>query len=327
MENCVKSFVLVFVLVLFSISGMAQSKPQRDVSKDRKPMVLKPRVATFVPNTKKQLLANNKQKRTVVKRKVASSSKPQNTYKQSQRIKNDEPSLAVSASELIFDFKGEETKNIYVKAKNNLWYLTGVPEWCKISYNRDLNFFSITCLENGSEQAKCVTFYVHSGGQTIPVYVSQSGAPAVCASISHVSILHNECVKNEQCLVISGIVKIPISYRCNFYVEAFFYDSQYNCIKAHWAYPDYQWHSTDFLFLKSEPFTSTPQQLYYYFRMVLPNKAIVVPKDDIVLNCILNVHNSADESLVSNSNYSFYIRVKRKKDKIKTMDIQLYGKQ
>lgn len=318
MVNSIKFFLLVFEFTLFSIYGMAQSKPQRDTSKDRKTAVAMPHVSSVtgirrVAVKEKKTVANNKPKR-----KVAYSNKRKRTNIRSRRIENDEKKMTVSSTCITFNAKGY-TKSVDVNANGNFWYLTDVPNWCRVlCYS---NCFTITCENNLVRSSKDAVFYVHSGNQKVRISVYQSGAPEVSASISNVSIAHNENIGKEKCMVISGVVGVPVSYNRNFFVAAFFYDTRNNCINAHWAYPEYKWHSTNFLCLKSASFAATPNQLYYYFRMVLPNRAIVVSKGETILTCMLNVYNSEDETLVYNSSHSFKIKLKRKKEKIKTMDV------
>lgn len=319
MVNSIKFFLLVFEFTLFSICGMAQSKPQRDISKDRKAAVAMPPVSS-VPGIRRgvvkenQPVTNNKPKRKVAQRKLAYSNKRKRTNLSSRRI---EKKLTVSSTYVAFDAR-KYTMSVDVNANGNFWYLTDVPNWCRVSCYS--GFFTITCEDNQETSGKDAAFYVRSGNQAVRISVRQSGAPEVSASISNVSIVHNENIENEKCMVISGVVGVPVSYNRNFFVEAFFYDTQNNGINAHWAYPEYKWHSTDLLCLKSASFTATPNQLYYYFRMVLPNRAIAVSKGEVVLTCMLNVYNSEDETLVCNSSHSFKIKLKRKKEKTKTMD-------
>lgn len=322
MVNSMKFFLLVFGLTLFSICGMAQSKPQRDMSKDRKTAVAMSPVSS-VPGIRhsvvkeNQLVTNNKPKRIVAQRKLAYSNKRKRTNIRSRRIEKKEKKLTVSSTYVAFNAR-KCTMSVDVNANGDFWYLTDVPNWCRVSCYS--GFFTITCEDNRVTSSKDAAFYVHSSNQEVRISVHQSGAPEVSASISNVSIVHNENIENEKCMVISGVVGVPVSYNRNFFVEAFFYDTQNNCIDAHWAYPEYKWHSTDLLCLKSASFTATPNQLYYDFRMVLPNRAIAVPKGEAVLTCMLNVYNSEDETLVCNSSCSFKIKLKRKKEKTKTMD-------
>lgn len=316
MGNSIKLFVFIFAFALLSMNGMGQSKPQRDVAKDRKTAVKKTQ-ASSLPKVKTQVVVSNKPKRTVVKRHLAYSNKRKTTYKRSRYIKNEEPFLTVSTTNLMFDAQGS-TKSVDVRTNGKSWYLDGVPDWCEVSTYRDFNFFSIKCLENESEKPKNASFLVHSGNKTSRIYVYQSGAPAVQAFIHNVTLQHNIKVGNEKYLVISGTVDISVPYERSFFIGALFYDTQYRFVNVSLAYPSYKLPDCDYLFL-SASFVAKKSQRNYYFSMYLPNNAMLlgVSRSKELLMCRLNVFNSLDGAVISSNGshecvVAFHVRSRKK---------------
>ena len=310
MENCIKSFVLVFVFALLSINGMGQSKPQRDVAKDRKSAVLKPQKSSV--SNKIQVSASKK--RTVVKRQMAYSNKRRRIYNRSQQIKNNEPNLTVSSTNIVFEAK-EYTKSVGVNANGKSWYLSEVPNWCRVAYYTD--FFTITCNNNTSENGKDAAFYVHSGDQSIRISVHQSGAPTAQASIYNVTLQHNVKVGNEKYLVISGTIDVSVSYERSFFIGAIFYDTQNRLVNANFTYPSYKFSDTDYLFL-SKTFVAKKTERYNYFSMYLPNNSMSLVRGKNFLTCKLNVYNSSDGTVVSSNEYIVRFHAKNRKGNIET---------
>lgn len=305
--------LLCFLLISLFLSGSfrinAQSKPKRDVSKDKTALVAK--------QSKK---AKKKETKTVAPKSVSNNrnvSVVNNTPKYATYLRVNQ-STAIDKS---IDSNGG-SESFYINTDGNSWNVNSLPSWCHI--NKNTNSFTITYDANPSHDERSDWFLVSSDDQIVRVNLKQTGVPMnVWAYFHYGQLRHNVIFPAngyaEKCLNICANVSIKGAKGQKIIIRAFIEDEQGNSITAYYGYYKFALAATREVCASMEIIPNTDEAESYFVNIYLPNKTMYLQKKNNKLRCKLAVFCVKTDSYVS-SYYTLKFKAKNKKREIITKD-------
>ena len=303
-------FILITTSLLVPKYVDAQSKPKRDVSKDRSVIVAK-------------------QKKEAQEKKAQETAKKQTTRRKKITRPNPTPKRAtyLKVNELMFIDRninskgGYETFSINTDGEN--WNVYSLPSWCHIT--KYYKSFRITYDANTSHDDRKDWFIVRSDNQEVKVNIIQAGAPLyISASFTYGQLKHNVYAsrygRREQCLNISANVTISGAKQQKLLVAAFIVDEDNKNIKASYGYSDFALIPDKEVYAVTEitPYYDDAQR--FSVDLYLPNDAMNLLKKNNKLQVKLALFCVKTSSYVSGANYTLRFKAKNKKGKVTTKD-------
>jgi len=303
-------FVLFMVMCSFTYHINAQSKPKRDVSKDRSVIV-------------------EKQKREA-RKKAAQEAAQKNLAKRRSRprvINTPKRATYLKVNNLMYvnrtiDSKGG-LESFSVNTDGESWDVYSVPNWCHITKYYDS--FNVSYDANSSHDERSDWFVVRSGSQDVRVNLKQMGAPLYLSAyfnsgqLQH-NVYHSAVGVAEKCLNISGAVTIRGGRNLKFLIVAFIVDENNKNIKASYSYPNYGLNQGNEVFVATEvtPYTDGDQRINY--NIYLPNNAMSLLKKNNKLQCKISVYCERTSSYLTGAIYTLRFKAKKKRDGVITKD-------
>lgn len=298
------------MVALLSVSCQmnAQSKPKRDVSKDRSVIVAKQQDA----RKKAVNISNQKKRKKSLKR-----------YNRSKPIQRVATYLRVNQLSHI-----NKTINAYgivdvfnVNTDGRDWNVLYLPSWCHIT--KYSNSFAISYDSNTSHDDRSGWFKVVSDNLDVRIDVTQLGIPLnVRANFNYCSIQHNTInysINNyDKCLKINANVTIRGAKGQKCLIVAFFSDVVGNNIKATYKYPNYAISSSRDLYAATEVVPTSDEAQTLNTVIYVPNDAMALLKKKNKIRCQLFVYCVKTSSYISNAKYTLGFKAKKKRGKITT---------
>lgn len=301
-------YVILLALMLVSMTANAQSKPKRDISKDRSTL-LKQKEHNIALSKKKV-----KSQKRITRRKVKA--------KRVALVNKEASYLWINHKNAVacrINANGKGMRfDVNTDGKN--WWFFYVPSWCKITKYSDS--FVLECEPNPNHFERKDWFKVMADNQNVKVDVIQEGAPIdITASFSDVYLQHNKLYAAMNCLQINASVNISGAKGLKCRVVALFYDEKYRSIKAGNYYPSYTLFPNNVVYAATEiePVTDVP--ITYNVSLYLPNDAMAIEKKGKV-RCSLQIYCVNTNEYVNGANYNLIFKAKRKKGKIKTYKVK-----
>ncbi len=292
--------------MLFTLQevSIAQSKPKRDVSKDKSGIVAIPKQVN-----KRTIQRNRKSKPTKNQRK-----------RESELVEQKATFLTVdkqiSVSRTLYTSGGNASFNVDTDGKE--WIVTDLPSWCHVT-NKYYSWFSVAYDANTTHEDRQGWFDVKSDNQSVRVYVLQQGTPLnVQARFSNVFLQHNVLFSYGSSLKINANVTISGAAEQELWVGAYIIDDDDTKIKAKKGYEDYALPNSNNIFVKAivSPRSDNPET----FNVVLhiPNNSMSLVKRKNNLECKLVVYNTKAVEYVNGATYTIKFNAKSKKGFVTT---------
>ena len=303
-------FLLITLILSGSLRINAQSKPKRDVSKDKSVLV-----------AKQSKNAKKKETKTIAPKSVSN-----NRY---VSVVNDTPKYAtylrvnhLTAIDKSIESNGG-SESFSISTDGDSWNVNSLPFWCHI--NKSTNSFTITYDANPSHDERTDWFLVCSDDQIVRVNLKQIGVPMnVWAYFHYGQLRHNVIYPAngyaEKCLNICANVSIKGAKGQKIIIRAFIEDEQGNSITAYDGYSNFSLGSTREVYTSMEIIPNTDEADSYLVNIYLPNNAMYLQKKNNKLQCRLAVFCVKTDSYVS-SYYTLKFKAKNKKGKNKEREI------
>lgn len=307
MEKIVKRLLFVLFLSFVFLSVGAQSKPKRDVTKDRKPV-------TFVPKVQKSSIPR------FVEKKVAVNSPRKNIRKSSSRHKKRSPKtirrrqrlatcLYVDGETTIGHLNSKVRYNVTTDGKD--WKVTYLPLCCTY-VKTSSNSFMVYFPENSGYEDRSYHFYVEADNKYVRVNITQSAAPFNVNNIkatSTISLTHN----SNYCLLVSAAISVQNAVGIELIPVAFIYDGIGSPVKASNSWTSYAMKGSGDVYVAGsaiKPTTNSSQT--FTVSMLLPNNAMQLRKKKNELRCYFRLYCPKKKSYVPGSVYvDFKAKVKK----------------
>ena len=314
MEKIIKRILFVFFLFFVSLSVGAQSKPKRDVTKDRMSDI-------SVSKIRKNKKADNK---------VAVNSPRKNTRNSSIRHKkrssnslNRKPSLAsflyvngLNTVSTTIDYLNSKVE-YSVRTDGQNWKVTNLPSWCSYVKSSS-NSFVLYSLENSEFEARNSYFDIESDNQCVRVNITQLAAPLnvknIDATISNMYLRHN----TASCLIVNATISVQNAKGIELLPIAFIYYDLNNVVKASEDWSSYAMTGSGGVHVVGKtikPIVNSRQT--FFVSMVLPNNAMQLRKKKNKLRCYLFLYCPKTNSYLGRT-ATVYFKAKVKRGKVKT---------
>lgn len=300
--------IIITLFVPFVLYG--QSKPKRDVSKDRS--VVEGRQQEKAKKRAVQVAIQKKQraKRNQYKLKTVESPR-----KASYLYVNQKTTLATAIS-----YKsGNEKFNVTTDGKE--WSVSFLPSWCRVSKQSDS--FVLFYDANTSHNERSDWFEVSSDDQKVRIDLKQLGIPInIKSKFYYGSLVHNvyrniAFEPNGEYLIIKATVGISGAKDLKCYIVALIEDENNNNIKASYGYSNYALNSGE-VYAATDVTPTSDYEQKFIVDIHLPNNAMKLMKRKNKLRCRLYVYCGQTSQYISEANYTLYFRAKNKKGKITT---------
>jgi len=297
-------YAIIFSLTMVPLTSSAQSKPKRDISKDR------------------STLQKQKAQINVFSRKTVENQK--RVVRRKSKVRRDTP-VNKAASYLWVDHKfaimssfnaSGNSKRFDVSTDGSSWEIVYVPSWCKIT--KYSSSFVLECEPNLTHIERKDWFKVKADNQVVRVDIVQEGIPInISASFSNVYLQHNVQNAAMNCLKINASVNLSGAKGLKCRVVAFFYDDKFRSIRAGKYYPSYTSSPDNAVYAATEIEPITDVLKRYNVSLYLPNDAMAIEKKGKV-RCTLQVYCVNTNEFVKGAYYSLNFKVKKKAGRIKT---------
>lgn len=296
-------FIISILLFVPEITS-AQSKPKRDISKDKSVIVARRKAAQTKPAAQKK--KRNKQRRTYRKRTVEV--EPEATYLSVSQLSPQSKILHAFGGSVVFD----------VKTDGKEWTITSLPSWCHIV--KYPSWFKITYDRNPTHNDRQSWLEVKCDNQRSRIEVSQQGTPLnIKANFNYAYLLHNQYVTPVgQCLKITSEVTISGAAGQSCWVEAFIVDEDGNNIKAKSGYSNYALPYSNNLYAAREIIPSTDNRETFNVTLYIPNNAMQLLKKKKKLQCKLVVFCAKNREYISGATYTMKLKAKSKNGVVTT---------
>ena len=307
MEKIVKRLLFILFLSFVFLSVGAQSKPKRDVTKDRKPV-------TFVPKVQKSSIPR------FVEKKVAVNSPCKNIRKSSSRHKKRSPKtirrrqrlatyLYVDGETTLGHLNSKVRYNVTTDGKD--WKVTYLPLCCTY-VKTSSNSFMVYFPENSAYEDRSCHFYVEADNKYVRVNITQSAAPFNVNNIkatSTICLTHN----SSYCLLVSAAINVQNAMGIELIPVAFIYDGIGSPVKASNSWTSYAMKGSGDVYVAGnaiKPTTNSSQT--FTVSMLLPNNAMQLRKKKKELRCYFRLYCPKTKSYVPGSVYvDFKAKVKK----------------
>lgn len=299
---------ILLIITIYAIDLNAQSKPRRDISKDKSVILAKKKEAKKAAEIAKQ------KKRDAAKR-----------YRKKKVIQTPKTASFLRVNQLQYINKtvssngGSETFEVNTDGKE--WNVVALPLWCHLT--KYANSFVLSYNQNPSHDERSDWFKVKSDNLEVKIDITQTGLPLnISARFNYCSLQHDASHYNkgtyEKCLTIVSNVTIKGAKNQKCMIVAFFYDDAGNSIKATYKYPDYAISSSKDVFVATEVMPTSDEAQTFNSVLYLPNDAMALLKKKNKIRCQLVVYCVKTSSYISNANYTMYFKAKKKRGKITT---------
>jgi len=299
---------ILLIITIYAIDLNAQSKPRRDISKDKSVILAKKKEAKKAAEIAKQ------KKRDAAKR-----------YRKKKVIQTPKTASFLRVNQLQYINKtvssngGSETFEVNTDGKE--WNVVALPLWCHLT--KYANSFVLSYSQNPSHDERSDWFKVKSDNLEVKIDITQTGLPLnLSARFNYCSLQHDASHYNkgtyEKCLTIVSNVTIKGAKNQKCLIVAFFYDDAGNSIKATYKYPDYAIPSSKDVFVATEVVPTSDEAQTFNSVLYLPNDAMALLKKKNKIRCQLVVYCVKTSSYISNANYTMYFKAKKKRGKITT---------
>jgi len=298
-------FCILTAFVIFSTTTNGQSKPKRDISKDRSTIVAQQKAEQ---RRKQEAALRQRQKTRTTKAKVAS-------Y------------LKVNQNSFLTETFGtnEYFKTFYVNTDGKEWSVENLPSWCNIS--KYPNHFVLTAEPNSSHDDRFAWIKVKSDNKEVQIDITQQGKPLnISAKFNSIRLGHNieQAINNtdlidqpqQKCLEIHTLVTIKGAKDQKCLIVASIYDERHRPIKASYRYSQYGWP----VHTQKEVIPKSDNAETFNIKLTLPNDALKLPKKKSKLYCRLTAYCVKTKSNVYGANIIHHFNAKSKKDGVITKE-------
>ena len=305
---------ILLIITIYAIDVNAQSKPRRDISKDKSVILAKKKEAKKAADIAAQ------KKRDAAKR-----------YRKKKIVQTPKTATFLRVNQLHYLKKrlssngGSETFEINTDGKE--WNVVALPIWCRLT--RYANSFILSYNQNPSHDERSDWFKVQSDNLEVKIDIIQTGLPLnISAKFNYCSIQHdvvhyNSNGESEKYLQIFSDVTIKGAKKQKCLVVAFFSDDAGNSIKASYKYSNYAISSSKDVFVAAEVEPTSDEAQNFNTVLYLPNDALFLPEKKKKIRCQLAVYCVKTSSYISNANYTLYFKAKKKRGKITTKYFKL----
>lgn len=306
--NMKQIFITLLIITIYAVDLSAQSKPKRDVSKDKSVLLAKKKEAQKVAEKaaqKKREAKKYRKKRVIQTPKTASFLRVNQLHYIKKRLSSN---------------GGSETFEVNTDGKE--WNVVALPIWCRLT--KYTNSFVLSYNQNPSHDERSDWFKVQSDNLEVKIDIIQTGLPLNInanfnyCSLQHDAIRYNNKGMSEKCLTIHSNVTIRGAKKQKCLIVAFFSDDAGNSIKATYKYPDYAISSSKDVFVATEVVPTSDEAQTFNTVLYLPNDAMALLKKKSKVRCQLAVYCVKTSSYISNANYTMYFKAKKKRGKITT---------
>lgn len=301
------------MLFLIPATVSSQSKPKRDVSKDKSVKIAKQR-----ENAKKRTPANRNQR---IKNNGVSVARNKNKKSAGPKTAS---YLRVNNQDYVYQVMSSygESDTLKVSTDGKQWSVIWMPSWCEVAKYSD--YFVITVGENKSHNEREDWCAVKSDNQTVKIRLKQLGAPLIIsASIKNWSLEHN--IKKDigsgsgvtDCLNIYANVAIYGAAEQKCIVKALITDENDKPIKCSPEYQKYSTTKTNDVCAEVEV-TPNFDSFEHKVSISIPNDAIILLKKKQNLRCKLVVYCVSTQKYIEGASCTFNFKAKKKKGHVKT---------
>lgn len=303
--------VLCAMLVCTFDVANAQSKPKRDVSKDKSVIAAQRKVQTKKTTPKQQTQAKKIRKAYVT---------PPQTKKQATYLRVNQ---LTSVSKNVSSQAGSETFTVNTDGKE--WSVVALPFWCNVTRYSDR--FVLSYNSNPSYDTRSDWFKVKCDNQEVRIDIKQEGAPVnITSNFNYAYLQHNTdwsgdwslAVRKTKWLGINANVTIKGAKGLKCLVVAFVADEYGKNIKAASSFPSYGLPSSNDVYAATEVIPQSDDAQTFYVNLRLPNNAMRLLKKKNKLRCYLAVYCTKTSTYVSGANYTLRFNAKSKKGKVTT---------
>ncbi len=301
--------VILLIITIFAIDVNAQSKPRRDISKDKSVILAKKKEAkkaADIAAQKKRDAAKRYRKKKVVQAPKAASFLRVNQVNYIKKQLNSNG--------------GSETFEVNTDGKE--WNVVALPIWCRLT--KYANSFSLSYNQNPSHDERSDWFKVQSGNLEVKIDIIQKGLPLNISAkfnycgLQHDAVHYNDKGESEKYLKIYTDLTIKGAKKQKCLIVAFFFDDAGNSIKASYKYSNYATSSSKDLFVATEIVPTSDEAQSFNTILYLPNDAMFLLEKKKKIRCQLAVYCVKTSSYVNNAEYIMYFKAKKKRGKITT---------
>lgn len=302
-----KNFIILLSLLFFSCGfGYSQSKPKRDVSKDKSSIV-----ARQQPKKRASSQHGKPRRRNAVRHRQTEVEYDTNqiaTYLLVNQQTSVKQTFSCSGGSINFEVNTDGTD----------WYVEMLPSWCKIQkYGNGLVIFYEPNSSYGERQDY---FKVKSGACEVKVDLTQSGMPInisgrfLTARLSHDTEQNLvKSIENTKWLQINTDVVLSGAKDLECLVVAFLLDKNNQPIKAAEGYSSFRLLSDGSLITVASVKPSTVYENENVM-LIVPNDAMDLPEKTNDLKCLLKVYCVKTGTFIANAELTLNFRAKKKRN-------------
>lgn len=311
MEKIVKRLLFVFFLSFVFLSVGAQSKPKRDITKDRKPVTFVPKVQKSIPRFVGKKIAANNPRKDIRKSTSRHKKRFSKTLRRRQRLAT---FLYVDGETTIGHLNSKVRYNVTTDGKD--WKVTYLPLCCTY-IKTSSNSFMVYFPENSGYEDRSYHFYVEADNKYVRVNITQSAAPFNVNNIkatSTIYLTHN----SNCCLLVSAAISVQNAVGIELIPVVFINDGTGLPVKASNSWTSYAMKGSGDVYVAGsaiKPTTNSSQT--FTVSMLLPNNAMQLRKKKNELRCYFCLYCPKTKSYVPGSVYVDF-KAKVKKGKVMT---------
>ena len=305
MEKIVKRLLFAFFLFFVFLSVGAQSKPKRDITKDRKPVTFVPKVQKSLPRFVEKKIAANSPRKDIRKSTSRHKKRFSKTLRRRQSLAT---CLYVDGETTIGHLNSKVRYKVTTDGKD--WKVTYLPLCCTY-VKTSSNSFMVYFPENSGYEDRSYHFYVEADNKYVRVNITQSAAPFnvnnIKATISTMYLTHN----SNCCLLVSAAISVQNAVDIELIPVVFINDGTGLPVKASWN--SYAMAGSGDVYVAGntiKPTTNSSQS--FTVSMYLPNNAMQLCNKKNKLRCYLCLYCPRTRSYISGTAYvDFKAKVKK----------------
>lgn len=287
---------LILLLIIFvPIFIEAQTKPKRDISKDRSVILAK----------QKELA----KKQNIIKKRVVRKRSKIKTPKKSIFLKVD------GSTFLTENFSSYSNSKLFkVETNADKWSIEYLPWWCKVTKFSDS--FILSQESNSTYDHRTGWFKVVADDKEVKIDITQEGKPLyISSNIRKAWMVHNCYANGKENIKICVSTDISGGKDVNCYVVAcIYYDKDNKPVKASYNYPNHSFATDKSVYAISKIISpKSDDNENFYVEFYLPNQALDLYKKRNKLRCELFVYCKKTSDYIAGANYSIKFKAKKKK--------------
>ena len=302
--------ILIFLLIitLYAVDLSAQSKPKRDILKDKSVILAKKKEAQKAA----EIAAQKKREAKRYRKKKVTQTPKNASFLRVNQLHYIKKRLNSNGGSEMFE----------VNTDGKEWNVVALPIWCRLT--KYANSFILSYNQNPSHDERSDWFKVQSDNLEVKIDIIQTGLPLnISAKFNYCSLQHDAIFYNgngiqEKYLTIRSNVTIKGAKKQKCMIVAFFSDDADKSIKATYKYPNYAISSSKDLFVATEVVPTSDEAQTFNTVLYLPNDAMSLLKKKNKIRCRLVVYCVKTSSYISNAEYTMDFKAKMKKGKITT---------